>query len=276
MIPFFCEDIGELKADEYLKDGVIYCKLCNTPREFVSPDKSFRVRACCVCQQKKQLLQEKKAEEEKRLKIVEDLQSASLMGERYKNVSFQNTETGENATFDTAFIRCKKYCEADSVCLDKGYGIFLYGDTGTGKTRLTACMANDLIKKSRQVLFTNFGEISQTLKSTFGKSDKDEAFYIKRFTNIDFLFIDDLGTERVQAKDGDLWLQEKVFEVLNKRYNNKKPTIFTSNYSLKELITDKGWAKHTVDRIGEMSNAILKVEGKSYRSKARETQNLPF
>ena len=90
------------------------------------------------------------------------------------------------------------------------------------------------------------------------------------------MFIDDLGTERVQTKDGDLWLQEKVFDVLNKRYNNRKPTIFTSNYSIQELLSERGLAIRTVDRIVEMSSAVLKVEGNSYRMKARAAVELPF
>ena len=52
-----------------------------------------------------------------------------------------------------------------------------------------------------------------------------------------------------------------------------KPTIFTSNYSLQELVQDRGLLDKTVDRILEMSTAILKVEGRSNRAK-REENNL--
>ena len=114
------------------------------------------------------------------------------------------------------------------------------------------------------------------IRDTFGKTDESEAKYIDRITTMDFLFIDDLGTERVQTKDGDLWLQEKVFDVLNRRYNAKKPTVFTSNYSLQELISERGLHERTVDRIAEMSNAIFKIEGQSYRFKARSEKKLLF
>ena len=83
------------------------------------------------------------------------------------------------------------------------------------------------------------------------------------------MFIDDFGTELVTKNNQDLWLQEKVFEVVNKRYNNNKPIIFTSNYSLRQLIEERGIADKTIDRINEMCT-ILKLNGDSYRRKVKD------
>ncbi len=273
--PFNINDFGGLGEDEYLKDEVIYCKKCNTPRMFVA--ENFRVRCLCKCQGEERDKAEQDERERERLKAIERLQQASLIGDRYKNATFDTAITGHNATFDNAFNRCKRYCAVADKVLADGLGIYLYGDKGTGKTHLTACMANDLIRQRKQVLFTNFAEISKMIRGTFGKVSESEEAYIKQLANIDFLFIDDLGTERVQAANGgDLWLQEKIFDVLNMRYNNRKPTIFTSNYSLPELISERGIYDKTVDRIVEMSSAILKIEGESYRMKARTAKELPF
>lgn len=272
---FNVEDFGGLQEDEYIKDDVIYCAKCHNPRMFVQG--SFRVRCLCECQAQERDEAEKIARERERQAEIERLQKASLIGERYYNASFATTETGHNASFATAYIRCERYCAVANEVLDKGLGIYIYGDKGTGKTHLTACMANALIKKRKQVLFTNFAEISKMLRNTFGKVSESEASYINQLASIDFLFIDDLGTERVQSANGDdLWLQEKIFDVLNKRYNNRKPTIFTSNHSLGELIHERGFMDKTIDRITEMSNAILKIEGESYRMKARAAVELPF
>jgi DNA replication protein DnaC len=273
--PFNIKDFGGLQDDEYIKDEVIYCKKCNTPRLFVND--TFRVRCLCDCQGQARDNEEKARKERERLKEIEKIQSASLIGDRYKGVTFEKTETGHNATFDNAFIRCQKYCKAADKVLADGLGIYLYGDKGTGKTHLTACMANDLMQNRKQVLFTNFAEIAKMIKGTFGSTTESEAAYINRIATVDFLFIDDLGTERVQATNGaDLWLQEKIFEILNKRYNNRLPTIFTSNYSLQELITERGIMDKTVDRIVEMASAIINVKGKSYRLDARAKVELPF
>ena len=264
----------ELKEDEYIKDGLVYCKLCNTPRSLFI--KNVLRRCLCDCLTQKRDDDAKAIEEAERLHNLEKLKINSLIGERYKNVTFENTMTGNNKTFDEAYIRCKRYCGVSRTVLNNGMGIYIYGDTGTGKTHITACMANTLINQGYSVLFTNFFEISKSIKSTFGRSEMSENDYINNLASIDFLFIDDLGTERVQSGDSDLWLQEKIFDVLNRRYNNKKPTVFTSNHSIKELVNDRGFMKKTVDRIIEMSVAILKIEGESYRRINRKKMEIPF
>lgn len=273
--PFNLEDYGGLRKDEYVMNDVIMCQKCDTARMFVHGN--FKVRCLCKCQAEAQKQAEAEEKERERQKEVEKIQRASLIGDRYKNVSFANTKTGHNATFDAAYIRCKRYCEVADKVLADGLGIYLYGDKGTGKTHLTACMANNLMQQRKQVLFTNFAEIAKAIKSTFNNPRESEEVYINKIATIDFLFIDDLGTERVQAANGaDLWLQEKIFDVLNKRYNNRKPTIFTSNHSIAELVSERGIMGKTVDRIAEMSSAIIKVEGESYRLKARGAVELPF
>ena len=273
--PFNISDFGGLKDDEYIKDDVIMCSKCNTARLFVH--QNFKVRCLCDCQAKARDDAERAEKERERQKEIERYQKASLIGERYKGVRFTTTETGHNPSFDAAYIRCERYCRVADDVLQKGLGIYLYGDKGTGKTHLTACMANELLQKRKQVLFTNFAEIARLVFDSWKKGTEKETDLISRLATIDFLFIDDLGTERVQGANGsDLILQEKIFDVLNKRYNNRKPTIFTSNHSIPELISERGFMEKTVDRITEMSNAILKIEGDSYRMKARAAVELPF
>lgn len=264
----------EILEDEYTKNNLVYCKKCDTPRTTVVNifDRQRTVRCICKCQ-KEELERQKEVEKEiEKQKKIAKLQEASLLSERYKNVSFDNCVTGENESFDIAYGRCKKYCENSDEILKNGYGIYLWGDKGTGKTHLTGCMANYLLRQYKQVLFTNFFEISKSIRSTF-KGSGSETDIINKIANVDFLFIDDLGTEKVTKEGEDTWLQDKIFEVINKRYNNMKPTIFTSNYSLQQLVQERGLLDKTVDRILEMSTAIIRVEGKSNRT-ARKENNL--
>ena len=261
----------EIQEDEYEKDDVIYCKNCNTARTTVVEMFGNKkvVRCICKCQAEKRDRDLKMQEEiDKQMRIAR-LQEASLLSDRYKNVTFDTCKTGENESFDIAFKRCKKYCENSNDILKNGFGIYLWGDKGTGKTHLTSCMANELMKQYKQVLFTNFFEISKSIRATF-RGSGSEINLINRIANVDFLFIDDLGTEKVTKEGEDTWLQDKIFEVINKRYNNMKATIFTSNYSLQQLVQERGLLDKTVDRILEMSTAIIKVEGKSNRSIRKE------
>ena len=227
---------------------------------------SFRVMCKCKLKQ----IEEEKLNQEKieKMQRVEKLKKFSLLGERYKNATFESSQTGINSSFDRAFKRCRKYCEIHEITIKNGYGIYLFGDKGTGKTHLTACMANDLMSKCVPVLFTNLFEISKAVKSTFGReTGQTEQALIDKFSNIDVLFFDDLGTEIFTKNSNDTWLQGLLFDLINKRYNCKKATIFSSNYSLNDLINKRGIAEKTVDRISEMtSGAVMKIEGISLRN----------
>lgn len=261
------------------EEGLKHCSICKAHLETIInhpfTGETKKVNCICKCTEKKLQEEEERRRNFERQEEIKRLQKNSLLGDRYKNVTFDNTITGENTMFDTAFKRCKNYCAVSSKVLEEGYGMYIYGDSGTGKTHLTACMVNELVKQHRPVLFTNFFEISQIIRGTFKSSKISEIDMIEKIANIDFLFLDDLGTEKVTKNGEDNWLQEKIFEILNKRYNNKKPTIFTSNYSLEELINNRGVMEKTVDRILEMSSVILKIEGESNRIKNRQNE-LPF
>lgn len=257
--------LNTIADDEYEKDGDLYCKACNTRRTTTAFGR--KVRCICKCQEAER---EHEAEEERRkmrLERIKRLKSASLLGERYKDVSFAKSSV-QDAKYELVFNRCRKYTEVAEQVLSKGIGIYLYGASGVGKSHITACMANALMEKYYTVLYTNFSEISKQIRGTFNKRGESEQAFIEKLASIDFLFIDDFGTERLKKDEEDLWLQEKVFEVINKRYNNNKPTIYTSNYSAKEMIEKRGLAPKTVDRILETCES-MKLEGKSFRSAAK-------
>ena len=243
------------------------CEKCGKPKIYISLLTGDRIPCLCDCEKKIREEQEREEEKKQRMARVSDLKIASLLGERFSAVNFADTKTGENKSFDAAFARCKKYCENADAVFDNGYGIYLHGDKGTGKTHLAACIVNDLSERLIPAVFTNFGEISKmAIKAP-------EQF--ERLCEVDFLVIDDIGAQRVRGKDGDLWLQEKIYEVVNCRYNEMLPTIFTSNYSLGDLVTECGVAARTVDRIAEMASAVLKITGKSRRLDKKDS-DLPF
>lgn len=263
--------------DTYVKDGIKYCSKCHGRRETaeIIPIFNRRMPVMCSCMQEAERKAKEQEEYRKKMEKLDKLRTASLLGERYKDTTFDTTDTTVGGDFVKAYNRCRKYCEISAEALQNGYGMYIYGPSGTGKTHLTACICNELLNNFQQCLFTNFFEISKMIRSTFGRYNTDAETVINRICEIDFLFIDDLGTEVLQRNGEDNWLQEQVFDIINKRYNNKKPTIFSSNYSLGELITERGMMQKTVDRIMEMSTVIIKVDGKSYRLKNRRKE-APF
>lgn len=269
----------ELQPDEYVKDNMIYCSNCHDKRLYVGIDwtgKKVARRCICMCQDNKLKMEEEEERKRKRLLRIEQLKERSLIDERYKHKKFEDLDLS-NASFKEAYTRCKKYCEVSNEVLKNGYGIYLWGNSGTGKTLLTSCMANNLIEQEYTVLFTNFFEILKAIRSTFKANAKEtDDSVINNIADVDFLFIDDLGTESLSKNDGDNFTQDKIFEIINKRYNKQKPTIFSSNYPIKELVASRNIMYKTVDRINEMANAVIEIKGESYRNKHIKNQVLPF
>lgn len=257
-------------------DGLPHCTKCHGLKVTKDIIQGFGMRmpVPCDCMRAERRKAEERDEYNRKMQMLDRIRSASLLGERYKSTTFEQTDLNINDGFIKAYNRCKKYCEVSADALKEGYGVYIYGESGVGKTHLTACMCNELINQYHQCLFTNFFEISKLIRAAWNRNTEADGI-IKRICAIDFLFIDDLGTEKLQKNGEDNWLQEQVYDIINKRYNNKKPTIFSSNYSLNELINDRGMMQKTVDRINEMATAIIKLQGASYRAK-NKPKDAPF
>lgn len=269
-----------LQTNEEIRDNMIYCTKCG--EEKISVHKHYTgviVARRCICSKCYEEEQKRlKEEEERKNKFarIEKLKKRSLIDERYANKQFSDLDLTNNS-FKKAYDRCKKYCDIASEVYENGYGIYLYGNSGVGKTLLTACMANELMEREYPVLFTNFFEILKAIRNTFNnKSTETDDSIINDITEVDFLFIDDLGTESLSKNSGDNFTQDKIFEIINKRYNKKKPTIFSSNYQIKELVSSRNFMDKTVDRINEMSSAVIEIKGESYRTKKVMSEKIPF
>lgn len=257
-----------LLPTEYIDGDMIYCKNCKEPKIFDFGGRKVR----CICSCEEEADRQHKLTQQKILQqqCFESLQKASLLGERYRDVSFDKTIIDENTdkTFLIAFNRCRKYCDNYLQVLSGGYGMYIWGANGTGKTHLTACIVNELAKNMESVLFTNFYKIVEKLR-------EKKTNILDKLASIPFLIFDDVGSEQVKFNGEDNWVQEQIYQIINHRYNEKKPTIFTSNYSISELLTKQGLWRKTVDRIYEMSSAVLEVKGKSYRTTKKE-KDIPF
>lgn len=258
--------------EEFIRDNDIYCKKCGGRRTRFGFTQKIWIKCKCQMEQWEKENQASKNLERKR--YLEQLRRDSLLGDEYKNATFDKTDVYSD-NFAAIYARCEKFCANCEKVLEKGHGIYLFGDKGTGKTHLTACIANELLNKGRPVIYTSMGEISKTIRSNFGSKEMNEAQFMQRLRDVEFLIIDDFGTERVAKDDGDLWLQEKVFEVVNSRYNNRKPMIFTSNYSLQEMVKERGLSGKTADRIREKCVG-MELRGKSYRLKKRDKTDFDF
>jgi len=107
----------------------------------------------------------------------------------------------------------------------------LTGGYGCGKTHLAAAIANHRAASGFPVLFVVVPDLLDPLRATFDPRSK--VSYDKRFEqvrNAPLLVLDDLGTQTTTP-----WAQEKLFQLLNYRYNAKLPTIVTMSMTMEDL-----------------------------------------
>lgn len=120
---------------------------------------------------------------------------------------------------------------------ERGMGLYLYSETkGSGKTRMAVSIANELIyEKKIQVKFATSLQILNEIKASWDNRDREhsESKLLDFLCTTQILIIDDFGTE--QTKD---WIGERLYQIINSRYQDKKITIFTSNSRLELLEYD--------------------------------------
>lgn len=109
--------------------------------------------------------------------------------------------------------------------------LVLMGQHGIGKTHLAAALANDRLERGLPTLFIVTPDLLDALRASFGGeggTSYDKVFYEVRATP--FLILDDFGAESATP-----WAKEKLYQILNYRYNAQLPTVITTNLKLDDL-----------------------------------------
>jgi DNA replication protein DnaC len=195
---------------------------------------------------------------------------------RYQNCSLANFEVHNDSHKDALKISRQfvKNYPAQEV------GLLFIGPCGVGKTHLAVAVIRELIsKKNVPCSFYDFRELIRDIQSSFTPdSNLSEAEILAPVFEVEVLVLDELGAKRTTA-----WVEETVFYIINHRYNQKKLTVFTSNYLDTEEEADgrdtfyKKGGDSLVDRIGvrlrsrlyEMCK-IVELWGDDYRKIAKQ------
>lgn len=109
--------------------------------------------------------------------------------------------------------------------------LLLKGGFGAGKTHLAAAIANYRLQSGQPALFIVVPDLLDYLRATY--SPNSAVTYDERFESLrgaPLLLLDDYG-----AHSATPWAQEKLFQLLNFRYNAQLPTVITTNQELEEI-----------------------------------------
>lgn len=113
-------------------------------------------------------------------------------------------------------------------------GLYIWGLPGTGKTHLVCALIKNIVKEGFEVKFYNTGDFLEKLRGEFSDGFSHEDGYPGLFREImDFkgiLVFDDIGAEKITD-----WARERLYLVINKKYEDMVPVFFTSNCDMEIL-----------------------------------------
>ncbi|MCL1998845.1 MAG: ATP-binding protein [Turicibacter sp.] len=142
--------------------------------------------------------------------------------------------------------------------------LLIYGETGIGKTFLCKSIAKEVLKAGYAVLYTTAPNMFSNMEDyKFNRVEAQSNYLQIEFINsVDLLVIDDLG-----AEFHTLFTSSTLFNIINERLLNKKPTVISTNLARKDL--EKMYSDRVVSRFwGEYD--MLRCVGEDIRIKKKE------
>ncbi|MFM9108600.1 MAG: ATP-binding protein [Chloroflexota bacterium] len=194
------------------------------------------------CQCKQAAMESRNAEERRRVSNLEAFQ-------RHEFDDFEPT-----AGTDEAYEAARAFAREPEGWL------FLHGRCGVGKTHLAVAAAKEIQRQNANVIFAVVPDLLDHLRATFDPASG--AAYDDRFTLIRgafLLVLDDLGTENTTP-----WAREKLYQIINHRYNERLPTIITSNQDQAKL--DERIVSRLLDR---GLTRDVSIDAEDYRRRGR-------
>ena len=114
---------------------------------------------------------------------------------------------------------------------EKAGNLLFSGNTGLGKTFLSACIARTVADQGYSVVYESAGKLFQTLEKARFEANDENRRAAAKYAECDLLIVDDLGTELPGQ-----FVTAALYSLINDRLLEAKPTIISTNLSEEELV----------------------------------------
>lgn len=181
--------------------------------------------------------------------------------ERFKSrtlASYQADSSEQKKALEFA----KGYAESFGDSLKSGRSAIFCGIPGTGKTHLAVGIALAVMAKNRTAAFTTVQRLVRRVKDSWRNgADESEGQIIALFVDVDLLILDEIGVQF-----GTEFEKNLLFDVINERYENSRPTLLLSNLDVDGVKRFLG--ERVFDRLREGGGKAIAFTWKSYRGAA--------
>lgn len=252
------EEPGDFRDE---KTGLLRCGKCREAKEVQIDIPEFggvhTVRTMCRCM-REQLERDKldmhRQEDQRRVDL---LMRYSIIDNRFRESTFDRfVQTTDNAR--VLRIARNYVARFDEMC-KRAKGLMLFGPSSRGKTFVASCIANALLAKAVPVVVTSTIKLASP-SGMFSREIDEQRTILNSINAARLLVLDDLGAERDTS-----FKAEQVFDLIDSRYNAKRPLIVTTNMSLRQMQEDTDIRRQRVyERLFEMCFPV-ECTGPSWR-----------
>jgi DNA replication protein DnaC len=187
---------------------------------------------------------------------------SSVIPPRYRGVSFDRPPVSDMARdlqTKIAVNEVRAFIDDLDARLQEGRGLWLFGDTGTGKTTLAMLISKAALEAGKTVAIYSLPKLLARIRRTYDSEPGGDSYlsFFERLTSVDLLHIDDLGAE----KRSD-WVLEQLYALVNERYEAQRSILITTNLPHPELEEQIG--SRTVSRLTQICDEV-EVRGEDRR-----------
>ena len=183
--------------------------------------------------------------------------AAARIPRRYEKCSFANFISDPGTSQDHALCHAHTFAN-EYPAVDRG--LLFMGPAGVGKTHLAVSIIRSLLEKGFAGLFCEFGSLLKEIQDSYNPVSKSsEMKVLAPIYQADVLVLDELG-----ASVPTEWVRDTMYQIINKRYNDKRLTIFTTNYSDKSNELEERITYRLRSRLYEMCTNVV-IDGEDYR-----------
>jgi DNA replication protein DnaC len=180
----------------------------------------------------------------------------------YRGVSFDRPPLPEIARIAPDQVQeVRRYVRNISEHLDRGRGMWFWGDVGTGKTTLAMIVSKAAIDVGRSVAIYSLPRLLNLLRESL-QADGGLVDLLDRLSAVDLLHIDDLGAENQTE-----WVFEQLYSIVNARYEAQRAIVATTNLESDGLSARLG--ERTVSRLVEICRDPIVLAGDDKRREYR-------